>query len=65
MNTTPERGPHRTIRSVEIAFDIVDALQERDRVDRSDWEQGGSYAIDEGCYSWIGETTSVRPAPSS
>ena len=32
MNTTPERGPHRTIRSVEIAFDIVDALQERDRV---------------------------------
>jgi tetratricopeptide (TPR) repeat protein len=32
---------------------------------RSDWEQGGSYAIDEGCYSWIGETTSVRPAPSS
>lgn len=32
---------------------------------RSDWEQGGSFTINYGCYSWIGETTSVRSAPSS
>ena len=32
---------------------------------RSDWEQGGTFSIDYGCYSWIGETASVRPAPSS
>ncbi len=31
---------------------------------RSDWERGGSYTIDEGCYSWIGETTTVRSSPS-
>jgi len=32
---------------------------------RDDWEDGGSFTIDYGCYSWIGETTSVRSAPSS
>lgn len=32
---------------------------------REDWEQGGTFSIDYGCYSWIGETTTVRPAPSS
>lgn len=31
---------------------------------REDWERGGSFTINYGCYSWIGETTSVRPAPS-
>ena len=31
---------------------------------RSDWERGGSYTINQGCYSWIGETTTVRAAPS-
>lgn len=31
---------------------------------RSDWKQGESYTINKGCYSWIGETTTVRPAPS-
>lgn len=30
---------------------------------RDDWDQGGSYTIDYGCYSWIGETTTVRQAP--
>jgi tetratricopeptide (TPR) repeat protein len=30
---------------------------------REDWEQGGTFTIDYGCYSWIGETTSVRQAP--
>jgi tetratricopeptide (TPR) repeat protein len=30
---------------------------------REDWEQGGSFTIDYGCYSWIGETTTVRQAP--
>ncbi len=32
---------------------------------REDWERGGTFGIDYGCYSWIGETTSVRSAPSS
>ena len=32
---------------------------------REDWESGQSFTIDYGCYSWIGETTSVRSAPSS
>lgn len=32
---------------------------------RSDWESGSSFTIDYGCYSWIGETTTVRQAPSS
>lgn len=31
---------------------------------REDWERGGSFTINYGCYSWIGETTSVRPSPS-
>ena len=30
---------------------------------REDWEQGGTFTIDYGCYSWIGETTGVRQAP--
>ncbi len=30
---------------------------------REDWEEGGSFTIDYGCYSWIGETTTVRRAP--
>jgi tetratricopeptide (TPR) repeat protein len=30
---------------------------------REDWEQGGTFTIDYGCYSWISETTSVRQAP--
>ncbi|MFB6271301.1 MAG: tetratricopeptide repeat protein [Salinibacter sp.] len=29
------------------------------------WEIGKTATIDYGCYSWIGETTTVRPAPSS
>lgn len=29
----------------------------------SAWEIGGSFTIDYGCYSWIGETTTVRPSP--
>lgn len=32
---------------------------------RDNWEVGQSMTIDYGCYSWIGETTTVRPAPSS
>jgi len=32
---------------------------------RDDWERGGTFTVDYGCYSWIGETTSVRSAPSS
>lgn len=32
---------------------------------RDDWEKGGTFTINYGCYSWIGETTSVRSAPSS
>lgn len=32
---------------------------------RSDWESGSSFTVDYGCYSWIGETTTVRQAPSS
>lgn len=32
---------------------------------RSDWKRGESYTINQGCYSWIGETTTVRSAPSS
>ncbi len=32
---------------------------------REDWERGGTFTINYGCYSWIGETTSVRSAPSS
>lgn len=31
---------------------------------RSGWEPGASFTIDYGCYAWIGETTTVRPAPS-
>jgi len=31
---------------------------------RSDWSRGESYTVNKGCYSWIGETTSVRAAPS-
>ena len=30
---------------------------------REDWTQGEAFTIDYGCYSWIGETTTVRPAP--
>lgn len=30
---------------------------------REDWEEGESFTIDYGCYSWIGETTRVRRAP--
>lgn len=30
---------------------------------RDDWEEGGQFTIDYGCYSWINETTSVRQAP--
>lgn len=32
---------------------------------REDWETGQSFTINYGCYSWIGETTTVRPAPTS
>jgi len=32
---------------------------------RNDWKKGASFTIDYGCYSWIGETTTVRPNPSS
>lgn len=30
---------------------------------REDWEKGKRFTIDYGCYSWIGETTTVRQAP--
>lgn len=30
---------------------------------RDDWTEGESFTVDYGCYSWIGETTTVRPAP--
>ena len=30
---------------------------------REDWEKNGRFTIDYGCYSWINETTTVRPAP--
>jgi len=30
---------------------------------REDWQEGESITIDYGCYSWIGETTTVRRAP--
>lgn len=32
---------------------------------QSTWEAGTSFPIDYGCYAWIGETTTVRAAPSS
>jgi tetratricopeptide (TPR) repeat protein len=32
---------------------------------RNDWKRGETFTIDYGCYSWIGETTSVRSASSS
>ncbi len=32
---------------------------------RESWERGSTITVDYGCYSWIGETTTVRPAPSS
>lgn len=32
---------------------------------RSAWKTGASFTIDYGCYSWIEERTTVRPAPSS
>ncbi len=31
---------------------------------RDDWEEGSSFTIDYGCYSWIGESTTVRRASS-
>lgn len=31
---------------------------------REDWEEGGSFRIDYGCYSWINDTTTVRKRPS-
>lgn len=30
---------------------------------REDWEKGGRFTIDYGCYNWVDETTTVRPAP--
>ena len=27
---------------------------------RSDWSKGAAYRIDQGCYAWIGESTTVR-----
>lgn len=30
---------------------------------REDWNKGDRFTIDYGCYSWIGETTTVRQAP--
>ena len=32
---------------------------------KDEWEIGSTFTINYGCYSWIGETTTVRPAPSS
>jgi tetratricopeptide (TPR) repeat protein len=32
---------------------------------RDEWEKGETFTIDYGCYSWIGESTTVRSAPSS
>lgn len=31
---------------------------------REDWDQGSSFRIDYGCYSWINQTTTVRKRPS-
>lgn len=31
---------------------------------RDEWEEGGNFTIDYGCYSWIDETTTVRRASS-
>ena len=31
---------------------------------RDEWDEGGSFMIDYGCYSWIGETTTVRRSSS-
>ena len=31
---------------------------------RDDWDEGSSFTVDYGCYSWIGETTTVRRASS-
>ena len=44
MNTTPDRDPNRTIRSVEIAFNIVDALQERNQVGVTELSEELGYA---------------------
>lgn len=30
---------------------------------RDDWEDGSTTTIDDGCYAWINETTTVRQAP--
>jgi tetratricopeptide (TPR) repeat protein len=46
------------IRSYEKVFPT-----QEDIFYREDWEKGGSFTIDYGCYSWIGETTTVRSAP--
>jgi tetratricopeptide (TPR) repeat protein len=32
---------------------------------KDEWKIDGTFTINYGCYSWIGETTTVRPAPSS
>lgn len=38
--------------------------QKQDIFYRDEWEEGETFTIDYGCYSWIGETTTVRSAPS-
>jgi len=46
------------IRSYEKVFPT-----QEDIFYREDWDQGASFTIDYGCYSWINETTTVRQAP--
>ncbi|PSQ96291.1 MAG: hypothetical protein BRD55_07455 [Bacteroidetes bacterium SW_9_63_38] len=36
---------------------------EEDIFYRNDWKKDGRVTIGDGCYSWINETTTVRPAP--
>lgn len=46
------------IRSYRKVFPTQEDIFYRDNM-----QKGESFTIDYGCYSWIGETTTVRPAP--
>jgi DNA-binding IclR family transcriptional regulator len=44
MTAPPDQDPHRTIRSVEIAFSIIEALQEKDEVGVTELSDDLDYA---------------------
>ncbi len=53
-----ESSAQRQIKSYQRVFPT-----QEDIFYREDWQEGESFTIDYGCYSWINETTTVRPAP--